>query len=71
MIPDYPEPPRFVAPARREEVTDEPEPAGDHVEPWEPGIDWIGSAQQGGGHVPDDFEWTSNPKRWQEELSAG
>ncbi len=30
------------------------------------GIDWIGRAQQGGGKVPDDFAWSSNPKQEQE-----
>lgn len=28
--------------------------------------EWI-SGSQGGGHVPDDFEWNSNPKQYQEE----
>ena len=28
------------------------------------------SGQQGGGRVPDDFEWGTNPKQWQEERGA-
>jgi hypothetical protein len=34
------------------------------------GIDWIGRAQQGGGKVPADFTWNSNPKQEQEDGSA-
>jgi hypothetical protein len=25
------------------------------------------SGKQGGGSVPDDLEWNTNPKQWQEE----
>ena len=28
------------------------------------------SGTQGGGKVPDDFEWGTNPKQWQEEHGA-
>jgi hypothetical protein len=29
----------------------------------------IGYEQLGGGAVPGDFTWPSNPKEWQEELT--
>jgi hypothetical protein len=47
---------------RREGVTGEPEPAGRHHDPRHQDVDWIGTAQQGGGHVPEDYEWTTNPR---------
>lgn len=34
-----------------------------HVKEWT-------SGQQGGGHIPDDFDWGSNPKQNQEENGA-
>jgi hypothetical protein len=71
MIDDFPPAPPFVPRANREAVTQEPEPAGDHCDALHEDQDWIGSAQQGGGQVPDDFRWRSNPKYWQEQLSAG
>ena len=69
MLPFPPAPP-FVVPTR-EEVTLEPEPDPHHTSPLQQDLDWIGSAQQGGGSVPEDFEWRSNPKEWQEGLSSG
>jgi hypothetical protein len=71
MIDDFPSPPPFVAQTRREAVTQEPEPLGDRCDPQHEDQDWIGAAQQGGGLVPEDFVWASNPKLWQERLSAG
>jgi hypothetical protein len=70
VLPDFPEPPPFVAPTRREEVTGEPEPPASHTDAQHEDLDWIGSAQQGGGHVPGDFEWTTNPKEDQDRLST-
>jgi len=32
-----------------------------HLEEWS-------SGQRGGGKVPEDFSWRTNPKQWQEEL---
>jgi hypothetical protein len=29
----------------------------------------IGYKSQGGGKVPPDFEWATNPKQWQEEMT--
>jgi hypothetical protein len=60
--PFYP----FVPRKQRPEVTREPDTAGHwtHLFP-----DMIGYGQQGGGSVPADFHWPTNPKQWQEELS--
>lgn len=69
-----PEPPfyPFVIPdTDRALVTQETEPAGDHHDPHHQDIDWIGHAQQGGGSVPEDFEWRSNPKQDQDEGNNG
>jgi hypothetical protein len=34
-----------------------------HLEEWS-------SGQRGGGKVPEDFAWRTNPKQWQEELGT-
>ncbi|HVE86651.1 MAG TPA: hypothetical protein VND93_27525 [Myxococcales bacterium] len=34
-----------------------------HLEEWT-------SGQRGGGKVPEDFAWRTNPKQWQEELGT-
>jgi hypothetical protein len=60
--PFYP----FVPRKQRSRVTKEPDAAG-HWTPLFP--DMIGYEQQGGGAVPTDFHWRSNPKQWQEELT--
>lgn len=52
----------------RPRVTEEPEPSGVHADPEFPDVSWLGRAQIGGGHVPDDYEWRSNPKEHQDEL---
>ncbi len=46
----------------RERVTREPDLAGDHHDPRFPDNDWIGSVNMGGGAVPADLEWRSNPR---------
>ncbi len=70
MTLDY-EIPKFVVPEDRSKVTDEPDADGRHLPLLGPDLDWIGSKNQGGGHVPDDFQWRSNPKEHQEEVSMG
>ena len=60
--PDYPRPPPVPIPSDRRSITRE--------EP-QVGVEWIGAEQQGGGFVPPDFEWTSNPKQIQEDLGGG
>ena len=62
ITPFYP----FVPRKQRSLVTKEPDTAGS----WTPLFpDMIGYGQQGGGAVPADFHWRSNPKQWQEELT--
>jgi hypothetical protein len=56
----------FVLPPRRELVTQEPDPGGRWSDQFP---DMIGYKNQGGGKVPADFTWTTNPKQWQEELT--
>ena len=54
----------FVHRPKREDITREPDPAGR----WSAQFpDMIGYRSQGGGKVPADFGWTTNPKEWQEE----
>ncbi|HTS79074.1 MAG TPA: hypothetical protein VMH40_00625 [Myxococcaceae bacterium] len=60
--PFYP----FVPRKQRTAVTREPDAAGR----WTPLFpDMIGYGQEGGGSVPADFHWRTNPKQWQEELT--
>ncbi|HZJ56039.1 MAG TPA: hypothetical protein VFD38_17990 [Myxococcaceae bacterium] len=60
--PFYP----FVPRKQRSLVTREPDVAGR----WSPLFpDMIGYGQEGGGAVPADFHWRSNPKQRQEELT--
>ncbi|WNG43690.1 hypothetical protein F0U60_05950 [Archangium minus] len=66
--PDHPLETPFQVPPNRTEVTDEPEPQGSGYDPRFPDVSWIGTAQQGGGRVPEDYEWPTNPKEHQDEL---
>lgn len=47
---------------RRELVTEEPEPAGTRHDFRHQDVDWIGHANQGGGRMPPDYQWKSNPR---------
>ena len=60
--PFYP----FVPRRQRSQVTREPDAAGRWTNQFP---DMIGYGQQGGGAVPADFHWRSNPKQHQEELT--
>ena len=60
--PFYP----FVPRRQRPRVTKEPDTAGRWTHEFP---DMIGYGQQGGGAVPADFHWRTNPKQWQEELT--
>lgn len=60
--PFYP----FVPRKERSRVTREPDAAGRWTNQFP---DMIGYGQQGGGAVPADFHWRSNPKQHQEELT--
>lgn len=60
----------FVLPRDRPRITHEPDRTGQ----WSPDFpdnDWIGFGNLGGGRVPADFRWNSNPKEEQERESAG
>ena len=46
-------------------------PDGHHAAPFHQDVDWIGPANQGEGHVPDDYEWPSGPRERQERESMG
>lgn len=56
----------------REHICDEESlPDGHHSLPEYEDVDWIGPAQQGGGHVPEDYEWPTGPRERQERESMG
>ncbi|WP_224363843.1 hypothetical protein [Hyalangium versicolor] len=56
----------FILPPHREQVTLEPDPAGRWSDKFP---DMIGYKNQGGGKVPADFAWNTNPKQFQEEMT--
>jgi len=58
----------FVVPANRTEVTGEPARRGSGYDPRFPDVSWDGTTQHGGGHVPEDYAWPTNPKERQDEL---
>lgn len=63
--------PPFTVPLDRPAVTLEPPQAGSHpVDPHQD-QDWIDFQNQGGGSVPEDYTWTTNPKEEQDWVSAG
>ncbi len=50
----------------REPITRESDPGGR----WSTKFpDMIGYKSQGGGKVPADYGWNTNPKQWQEEMT--
>jgi hypothetical protein len=63
---EIPPPPPFRLPEDRSRITREPDELGK----WSLLFpDMLGHRQFGGGEVAKDFDWPSNPKEWQEELS--
>ncbi|WP_375770354.1 hypothetical protein NR798_05515 [Archangium gephyra] len=68
IYPDSPIEAPFVVPPNRTEVTDEPEPHYPRPDSRFPDVSWIGTAEQGGGHMPEDYEWPTNPKQHQDDL---
>jgi hypothetical protein len=58
----------FVVPANRQAVTDEPERTRKGYDPQYPDVSWLGQEQYGGGRMPEDYEWPTNPKEKQDEL---
>ena len=68
-IPKSPIAAPFTVPANREEVTGEPEPLAQRRDVRYPDVSWDHHpGLHGGGHVPEDYAWTSNPKQHQDEL---
>lgn len=61
----------FVVPQNRPAITGEPDAKGSQKTPLNPGLDWIGAQDRGGGHVPEDLDWPTNPKQYQEENGGG
>ncbi|HEX8819749.1 MAG TPA: hypothetical protein VF794_07505 [Archangium sp.] len=58
----------FVVPANRTAVTGEPERTRTGYDPQYPDVSWLGTEQYGGGHMPEDYQWPTNPKERQDEL---
>ena len=61
----------FVLPRDRSRITREPDSKGSRKTPLNPGLDWIGFQDRGGGKVPADLFWPTNPKQYQEEFGIG
>ena len=61
----------FVVSKDRTRITGEPDSRGSKKIPLNPGLDWIGFQDRGGGKLPADLNWTTNPKQYQEENGAG
>ncbi len=58
--------PLLTDPRRRERITSEPQPRGDADERF-PDVDWLRTELLGEGHVPESYQWTSQPKQAQDE----
>jgi hypothetical protein len=52
--------------SNREPITRETDPSGRWSEKFP---EMIGYKNQGGGKVPADYGWNTNPKQWQEEMT--
>jgi hypothetical protein len=71
MVPNYPDPPPFTLPDR-EGGHPGGAPAGRlrrRARAPRPRV-WIGFENTGGGSIPDDYAWTSNPKQVQDDLGS-
>jgi hypothetical protein len=66
-IPDEPIETPFVVPRDRTAVTEEPQPEPGY-DPRFPDVSWEGAGGRGGGHMPEDYAWPTNPKAHQDEL---
>lgn len=66
QTPFYP----FVSRSDRTSISYEPDSRGSKKTPLNPGLDWIGFQDRGGGKVPASF-WPTNPKQNQEENGVG
>ena len=66
--PDHP----LVFPQNRVRITQEPPPGRNPGDPTRPlDADWSSSAKRGGGKLPADLTWKTNPKENQDDKSAG
>ncbi|WP_163989570.1 hypothetical protein [Pyxidicoccus caerfyrddinensis] len=63
IIPEEPIDAPFTVPANRRAVTEE-----DSEDFLRGQVSWDGQAAHGGGHVPEDYAWPTNPKERQDEL---
>jgi hypothetical protein len=68
IMPKQPISAPFVVPTNRQAVTDEPDRRGAGFDPAYPDVSWLGTAQHGGGRMPEDFQWPTDPKERQDEL---
>ncbi len=72
MASDLPEKSRgapLVVPPNREGVTGEPDADPKRLDPRYPDVSWMNNPSlYGGGHVPEDYAWPSNPKQRQDDL---
>ncbi|MBI5545754.1 MAG: hypothetical protein HY901_17840, partial [Deltaproteobacteria bacterium] len=59
----------FTVPDRAA-VSREPPEVGDACVPEHNDREWIGFDNMGGGYVPPDHSWTSNPKQVQDDLGS-
>ncbi len=68
-LPMPPIPP-FELP-ERQRVTLEPPQLGYDAVPEHNDREWLAFENQGGGSLPEEHDWTSNPKERQDEIGAG
>lgn len=58
--------PRFTVP-ERSSVTGEPPRVGQGLDPQYPDVSWVSQRNMGGGHVPEDLQWKTNPYQRRED----
>ncbi|QSQ20569.1 hypothetical protein JY651_35815 [Pyxidicoccus parkwayensis] len=63
VIPEEPLDTPFTIPTNRREITEEGSEDFLHGQ-----VSWDGTSEHGGGHVPEDYAWPTNPKEHQDEL---
>ncbi|MFN0061838.1 MAG: hypothetical protein ACKVPX_04895 [Myxococcaceae bacterium] len=62
----------LIVPEDRTRVTGEPAPGQNPGDPTHPlDADWSALVQRGGGRVPEDLFWWTNPKQNQDTEGAG
>lgn len=64
--------PVLVWPQNRSRITQEPAPGRNPGDPTRSlDADWSSGAKRGGGTLPSDLFWRTNPKERQDDESAG